>query len=157
MWSQKTMLACLLLLMLLVVKADEATLTEVLTWESYNENVLNDPHVILIQYYSKSNKDCSNCEAFQNQWKDLRAELPGVKFAAVDVDTEAGNETALKTGALIGIPHLRLQYHGTDYLSLMDEALAPNDQLIAMINAELSSHEKDSNGMYLKKKNSEEL
>eukprot|EP00944_MAST-04C_sp_MAST-4C-sp1_P010074 g10074.t1 len=156
MWSQKAMLAFLLLLTLLVVKADEPVLTEV-TWESYNENVLNDPHVVLIQYYSKSNKDCTNCEAFQSQWKDLRDDLPGVKFAAVDVDTEAGNETALKTGALIGIPHLRLQYHGTDYLSLMDEALAPNDQLIAMINAELSSHEKDSNGMYLKKKNSEEL
>ena len=39
----------------------------------------------------------------------------------------------------------------------MDEALTPNEQLIAMINAELSSHEKDSNGMYLKKQNSEEL
>ena len=102
-------------------KADEPVLTEV-TWESYNENVLNDPHVVLIQYYSKSNKDCTNCEAFQSQWKDLRDDLPRVKFAAVDVDTEAGNETALKTGALIGIPHLRLQYHGTDYLSLMDVA-----------------------------------
>ena len=151
------MFVCLVLSALSVANADGTMLTEVTTWKTYYENVLNDPHVVLIQYYSKSNKDCSNCEAFQSQWKDLLADLPGVKFAAIDVDTEAGNETALKTGALIGIPHLRLQYHGTDYLSLMDEVLMPNDQIIAMINAELNSHEKDSDGMYLKKQTSEEL
>ena len=123
--------------------------TEVTDWTSY-EKILNDKHVTLIQYYSGTNKDCKNCEAFQTQWKSLQNEFTGVKFAQVDVDTEEGEDTAARTGALVGIPHVRLQYHGSDYYSLMDENITPNDQMIELIERELEDHEKDDDGMYLK-------
>jgi hypothetical protein len=149
----------ILLLMCTLVKSGETstTLAEISEWKTY-EQLLKDPHVTLIQYYSKTNKDCKNCEIFQAQWKELQIELfKDVKFAQVDVDTEEGADTALRTGALTGIPHVRLQYHGTDYYSLMDEHITPNDQIIAMVKRELDGHERGDNGMYLKKFESGDL
>ena len=77
--------------------------------------------IFMQKNYSGTNKDCKNCEAFQTQWKSLQNEFTGVKFAQVDVDTEEGEDTASRTGALVGIPHVRLQYHGSDYYSLRND------------------------------------
>jgi thioredoxin-like negative regulator of GroEL len=74
--------------------------------ENFNEQVVGDERVWMIEFYSPM---CGSCQEFSPTWKKLAQLAKSLAKAEVNIDTKQGMALAERLGALAeGIPNVRL-------------------------------------------------
>eukprot|EP01031_Cornospumella_fuschlensis_P038978 gene38978-47417_t len=99
------LLVVVFLSLLMVAVGAEAGIFD-LDPKSFNEEVLNDERVWLVEFYSPM---CGSCQEFAPIWHKIAQKTKTLVKGQVNIDTQEGMALAEKVGALNeGIPNLRI-------------------------------------------------